>query len=94
MWPTCQEGILSELLSLISIFQVQSVILRLRQSLHKPRKHFGQSFLVDVPTVWHDVSDDVHSATSVTCRKKLKSYLSLLRPSDESFFNLISVSMV
>ena len=31
-------------------------------SLHKSKKHFGHSFVVDGPMVWNDLPDDVHSA--------------------------------
>ena len=43
---------------------------------HVHEKHFGNSFDFDAPTVLNNLSDEVHSAPTLTCfRIKIKLYL-------------------
>ena len=44
--------------------------------LHINKKHFGQSFAFDAPTVWNDLPDEICFALILACfSKRLKSYL-------------------
>ena len=50
-------------------------VLHFAPSVYKSCKHFGLSFVHDVPKFWNDLRDDVCSATSLDSFRKLNTYL-------------------